>query len=144
MKRGLALLLLLALAAGLHATPADWRLSPREVRDGVKAVVTVQLEALQREDFRAAYALASRGIRQQFRLPVYERMIRRGYGAMLRHRRAETGVVQDNGDGLATLPVFIRPAEGATVRYRYHLVWEEEAWRVNGVMPEPPAAPGEI
>ncbi len=137
-------LLLAGLAAGLVAAGTDWRLSPRVVRDGVKAVVTTQLGAFQREDFRAAYALASRGIRQQFRLPVYKQMIRRGYAALLRHEKAETGVVQDNGAGLATLPVIIRPAEGVAVRYRYHLVQEDGVWRVNGVMPEPPAPKGEI
>ncbi len=99
---------------------------------------------MRREDFPAAYALASLGIKQQFRPPVYEQMIRRGYPALLRHRRAELGVVQDSGAGRAAVPVILHPAEGAKARYRYHLVREDGAWRVNGVMPEPAAAKGDI
>lgn len=124
---------ILSLAA---TAQADWRLSPKEVREEVKSVVASQLEAFQREDIPAAYAFAATSIRQQFRLPVYERMIRRGYAPLLRHARAEPGVVRDDGGAMAMLPVAVHVSDGRVVRYRYHLLREDGKWRVSGVMPD--------
>lgn len=133
---GIVVFALLGLAL---AARADWRLSPKDVRADVKAVVTSQLEAFRREDIPAAYAFAATSIKQQFRLPVYERMIRRGYAPLLGHARAEPGVVRDDGGAMAMLPVSVHVSEGQVVRYRYHLLREDGNWRVSGVMPDPAA-----
>jgi len=130
------------LAAGVRAA-GDWRLSPRDIREEVKSVVADQLRAFQREDIPAAYAFASSGIKQQFRLPVYERMIRRGYAPLLKHVRAEPGVVRDDGGAMAMLPVVVHGDDGQTSRFRYHLLREDGQWRVSGVMPEGDAPKGE-
>jgi hypothetical protein len=142
MKRWLAAVVLGL--AGVLPAAGEWRLSPREVRDEVKVVVAAQLEAFQREDFAAAYALAATGIRRQFRLPVYERMIRRGYAPLLGHDRADPGVVQDDGGAMATMPVIVRDREGRPARFRYHLLREDDGWRVSGVMPEKVERKGEM
>lgn len=149
LQRGYIAGMLLALAAagwsGASASAAErgWRMSPKEVREEVKAVVADQLEAFQREDFPAAYAFAAAGIRQQFRLPVYERMIRRGYAPLLKHERAEPGVVRDDGAAMAFLPVIVHDRDGKIVRYRYHLLREDGVWRVSGVLPEITVPKGE-
>lgn len=135
------------MALALWFAPAtrgsDWRLSPREVRDEVKLVVTDQLRAFQREDIAAAYALAASSIRQQFRLPIYERMIRRGYAPLLKHERADAGVVRDDGAAMAMLLVIVRDRDGRLIRYNFHLLREDGAWRVSGVLPEPTAPKAE-
>lgn len=139
MKAWCALLLgcLLAvtpLAASERATDAEWRLSERAVREAVRATVSAQLAALQREDFSAAYAWAAEGIRRQFTEPVFAAMIRRGYPELLRHESAELGVVRDSGDGRASVVATVRPERGPGVRYRYLLQLEEGRWRVAGVL----------
>jgi len=138
------LALFLGLLAGAGAAPGDWRVSPREVREEVKAVAVDQLRAFQREDFAAARALAATAIRQQFRPAVYERMIRRGYAELVGHARAEVGVVRDDGQGLALVPVIVHGGDGKVARFRYHLLREEGAWRVTGVLPEPRAPKGDL
>lgn len=134
---------LLVLLAFTPTARADWRLSPKDVREEVKSVVTGQLAAFRREDIPAAYAFASTSIKQQFRLPVYERMIRRGYAPLLGHAGAEPGVVRDNGGGMAMLSVSVRVPDGQVLRYRYHLLHEDGRWFVSGVMPESEAPKGE-
>lgn len=141
---GFLSLWLIGLGAATAAAAADgWRMSPKEVREEVKAVVADQLRAFQREDIPAAYAFAAASIRQQFRLPVYERMIRRGYAPLLKHARAEPGIVRDDGAAMAFLPVIVHDRDGKVVRYRYHLLREEGVWRVSGVLPEISAPKGE-
>jgi hypothetical protein len=145
-RRGWDVRILFLLLSGVMVAPwarADWRVSPKEVREEVKSVVSNQLAAFQREDIPAAYAFASTSIKQQFRLPVYERMIRRGYAPLLGHAEAQPGVVRDNGGGMAMLPVTVRVPGGAVLRYRYHLLEEDGRWSVSGVMPEGEAPKGE-
>ncbi|MCM2273872.1 MAG: DUF4864 domain-containing protein [Candidatus Didemnitutus sp.] len=126
---------LFALAATAAERPAEsqWRLSDRAVREAVRATVSAQLAALQREDLAAAYAWAAEGIRRQFTEPVFAAMIRRGYPALLRHEAAELGVVRDSGDGRASVVATVRPERGPSVRYRYLLQREKGRWRVAGV-----------
>jgi hypothetical protein len=137
------LILFLGLLGAAPAAPGDWRVSPREVRDEVKTVVGDQLRAFQREDFTAARALAAAAIQQQFRPAVYERMIRRGYAELVGHERAEVGIVRDDAQGLALVPVIVHVPGGKVARFRYHLLREEGAWRVTGVLPERAAPPGD-
>lgn len=138
------LALFLGLLGAAPAAPGDWRISPQEVREEVKGVVGDQLRAFQREDFNAARALAATAIQQQFRPAVYERMIRRGYAELVAHARAEAGVVRDDGQGLALVPVIVHARDGKVARFRYHLLREDGAWRVTGVLPEPRAPKGDL
>jgi hypothetical protein len=143
--------LLLAFAiAGLPAVrlgaQADdgFRIAPRAVREAVRATVEDQLAAFRAEDFARAYGLAARGLRRQFREEVFAEMIRRGYPALLVHRRAELGLVRDNRAGRARVEVAVSDARGRTERLLYQLVEEDAGWRVEGVVNLPPARPGDI
>lgn len=128
------LLAVTAAAAPERGSEAEWRLSDRAVREAVRASVSAQLAALQREDFAAAYAWAAEGIRRRFTEPVFAAMIRRGYPGLPGHVSAELGVVRDSGDGRASVVATVRPERGPSVRYRYLLQREEGRWRVAGVL----------
>lgn len=127
---GWACLATLALAA-----PAgEWRPSPREIREPVKAVVDAQLAAFRRVDFPAAYAWACAALQRQFPPELFAAMIRRGYPGLLRHQRADLGIVRDNQQGRAQVEVEVTPAQGDGQYYRYWLVREAGGWRVEGVV----------
>jgi hypothetical protein len=73
---------------GMRAAGPELRLSPKAIRDEVRAVVEGQLAAFRTGDFAAAHDFAATGIRQQFDVRWFTLLIRRGYPALLRHRRS--------------------------------------------------------
>ena len=140
----LPLLFVLLGALGLRAQEAaPAQLSAREVRDAVRTVVNAQLDALQQNRVEDAYAFAARGIRRQFPAPVFAAMIRRGYPALVAHARRDLGVVRDDRAGRAFVDVTVFDAKGRAARFRYQLVLERDAWRVEGVLPLRPAPRGD-
>ncbi len=144
--RGLAftLAMLVAALAVRAETPEGWRISPREIREGVRATVEGQLAAFERENFSAAYGFAAQGIRRQFSAAVFAEMIRRGYPALVRHARREIGLVRDNREGRAFVDVTVFDARGKAARFRYQLVEERDGWRVEGVLPIRAQTRGEV
>jgi ABC-type transporter MlaC component len=149
MRRLALTLFVLALAAFPSGLTADgtrpWgRLSPREIREGVRATVEGQLGALRAGRFEVAYEYAARGLRRQFTPAVFAEMIRRGYPALLAHQRAELALVRDNEAGRAVVDVTVFDARERPTRYRYQLVQERGGWRIEGVILVPPAARGDI
>jgi hypothetical protein len=143
-------LLVVVAVAGLAAVrlgaqgDEGFRLAPRPVRDAVRATAEGQLAAFRAGDFGRAYGFAARGLRRQFREEVFAEMIRRGYPALLGHRRADLGVVRDNREGRARVEVTLTDRDGRTGRLLYQLVEEDAGWRVEGVVTLPPARPGDI
>lgn len=119
------------------------RISPREIREGVRTTVEGQLGALRANRFEIAYEYAARGIRRQFSAAVFAEMLRRGYPALLEHKRAELGLVRDNGDGRAVVDVDVFDGAAKLARYRYQLVLERGGWRIEGVVLVRPAARGD-
>lgn len=148
MNTGLAcvfgLMLFLTGAVRAEQPGADWRLSPREIRDAVRQTVEEQLAALRQQDFGRAYQQASRGIRRQFPEAVFAAMIKRGYPALVRQVRAELGVVRDNRDTRAWVAVTVTDRLERSTDYRYYLVREGDAWRIEGVVGEERATRGDI
>ncbi len=136
--------LLLGLLAGAVAAEPEMRLSPKKVRDEVRAVVEAQLAALQAGDFAAAYELAARGIRRQFDERLFTVMIKRGYAPLLRPDQTDLGVVRDDGEGTAQIGVTVSDRQNRSTVYRYWLVKEGEAWRINGVVLEQRPPRGDI
>ncbi|HEY0863239.1 MAG TPA: DUF4864 domain-containing protein [Lacunisphaera sp.] len=134
--------LLLGLLAG--AAEPEMRLSPKKVRDEVRAVVEAQLAALQAGDFAAAYDLAARGIRRQFDERLFTLMIKRGYTPLLRPDQVDLGVVRDDGAGTAQIGVTVTNRQNRSTVYRYWLVKEGDAWRINGVVLEQRPPRGDI
>jgi ABC-type transporter MlaC component len=131
------------LTAGWAAEPA-WRISPKEMRDDVHAVVDAQLTALRSGDFAAAYALAARGIQRRFDERLFAAMMRRGYAPLLRASEADIGVVRDLRGEQAQVTVAVVDGRKENIVYRYWLVREDGKWRVNGVTAESAPAQGDV
>jgi hypothetical protein len=115
------------------AAEPELRLSPRKIRDEVRAVVEGQLAALQAGDFATAYGLAAQGIRRQFDERLFAAMIRRGYPALLRQDKTDLGVVRDNGADEAQVVVTVTDKLNRSMVYRYMLRKEAAGWRISGV-----------
>jgi hypothetical protein len=137
-------LLLLGLLAGAGAAEPEMRLSPKQVRDEVRAVVEAQLAALRAGDFATAYDFAARGIKRQFDAQLFAAMIRRGYAALLKPDQTDLGVVRDNGAGTAQISVTATDRQKRSTIYRYWLVKEDDVWRISGVMLEQRPPRGDI
>ena len=127
-----------------HAAGPEMRLSPKKVRDEVRAVVEAQLAALRTGDFATAYDFAARGIRRQFDERLFTVMIKRGYAPLLRSDKTDLGVVRDDGEGTAQIGVTITDRQIRSTVYRYWLVKEGDAWRINGVVLEQRPPRGDI
>ena len=129
------ILLLLCLAVTVGAEPLH--LSSKEVRKGVLEVVDAQLTAIHEGKYDAAYALASVNIQRQFSELLFERLIKRGYPALARHARAETGLVRDDSEGRAEVVVSVYDGQDRQTDYRYLVVRQGDEWRINGVVAAP-------
>jgi len=127
-----------------NAAEPEMRLSPKPVRDEVRAVVEAQLAALRSGDFATAYDFAARGIKRQFDLRLFAAMIRRGYAPLLRPGETDLGVVRDDGKGMAQVGITATDAQKRSTVYRYWLVQEDGAWRISGVVLEQRPPRGDI
>lgn len=125
------------------ASESDWRVSAKETRDAVHAVVEAQLAALRAGNFKAAYALASREIRARFDERLFAAMMRRGYAPLLRVSQPDLGVVRDQQGERAQMTVSLPDGYGRTIVYRYWLVKESDGWRIHGVTVEQLPARGD-
>lgn len=130
--------------ASLDAAEPEMRLSPRKVRDEVRAVVEAQLAALHAGDFATAYDFAARGIKRQFDVRLFAAMLKRGYSALLKADEHDLGIVRDDGEGTAQLTVTVTDALKRHTVYRYWLVKEDDAWHISGVMLEQKPPRGDI
>ena len=137
-------MLLLGLLAGARAAEPEVHLSPKKVRDEVRAVVEAQLAALKSGDFGTAYEFAARGIRRQFDERLFAAMIRRGYAPLLKPDKTELGLVRDDSGGTAQVSVTVTDRQKRSTVYRYWLAKEEEVWRISGVMLEQRPPRGDI
>ncbi len=138
------LTLFCGLLFGASAAEPELRLSPKKIRDDVRAVVETQLAALRAGDFAAAYELASVGIKEQFDVRLFAAMMRRGYPTLIQSKEAELGVVRDRGGKLAQITVSMLDRQKRTIVYDYWLVEEAKGWRVNGVVLEQGSPRGEF
>lgn len=136
--------LLLGLLAAVRAAEPEMRLSPKKVRDEVRAVVEAQLAALRAGDFATAYDFAARGIKRQFDERLFGAMIRRGYAALLKPDQTDLGVVRDDGAGTAEVSVTATDRQKRSTVYRYWLVKEDDVWRISGVVLEQRPPRGDI
>ena len=141
---GLGLIWLAGLLASGNATEPGLRISPKKVRDEVKAVVGAQLAALRKGDFEAAYGFAAEGIRRQFDARVFGAMLKHGYEPLTRHRKADLGIVRDDGEGTAQVDVTVTDSMNRSTVYRYWLVQQGQDWRISGVVLEQKPPHGDI
>lgn len=127
----------LTMAANAQERVDPWRLSSKETRDVVRRTVEAQINALRAGKFAEAYEFAASGIRRQFTPPVFAAMLKRGYPAILDHRRFEAGMVRDDRDRRAQVVYTFIGARETEQRYRYTLVRENDRWLIEGVVPAP-------
>lgn len=133
--RGILVLVLGACvgAAGLFAAEhAVLPASKPEVRREIVAVIEAQLAAFRAGDPRRAHSYASAELRAQKPLKVFAAIVRENYPEIWRNRRAECGLVRDDGE-IATVAVHLVGAEGEAT-YDYTLVKERAGWRISAVL----------
>ena len=121
----------LVIVAGAAVAPAQTE--DAAIRAATDLVMR-QLEAFRRDDFEAAYALASREIRKIFDRGAFERMVRNGYPEIAQSAAAEVEASRQTGDGQVYLRLRIRGANGRSVEAVYEMVREGREWKVNGVI----------
>lgn len=127
--RALAVLLL-ALAPAI--TSAQRAISPEDAR-AVREVIQAQLDAFQRDDGEAAFALATPGIREVFGdAATFLDMVRRSYAVVYRPRSVqfeEPLLV----DGELIQPVSLTDADGRAWIAIYPMQKQPDGrWRTNG------------
>jgi hypothetical protein len=122
-----------ALLAGLLALAAAAAPRAGEPADGIRAVITAQLEAFQRDDFAHAFTFASPMIQGIFGTPEnFGRMVRNGYPMVWRPAEVEMGGLNSFG-GRLYQDVILRDGSGRYYVAEYEMIEVEGAWRINGV-----------
>lgn len=100
-------------------------------------VVQAQMEAFQRDDFDAAYALNSSGLQRLWERRSWERMVRKAYPEIA--APAAVRVLDTfEGPGERYERIRVVGANGKVVDALYKLIEEGNAWRVDGVVTQPP------
>ncbi len=122
-----------ALAVFLAVSIAGAQTDDAAIRAATDLVMR-QLEAFRRDDFEAAYALASREIRKIFDRAGFERMVRSGYPEIAQSVAADVEASRQTGDGQVYLRLRIRGANGRSIEAVYEMVREGREWKVNGVI----------
>ena len=123
---------IVALALGGEASA-----QPAEVVRAVSEPITRQLEAFRRDDYDAAYVLASSGVRQEFDRQEFERMVKGGYPEIARSTFAFVSRTETGPDGHVLAHVKIQGANGNSIEALYDMVQEGDGWRINGVVTRP-------
>lgn len=119
----------------LFVTPTasqPFRRSSADVRREVIGVVESQFTAFKDGDYARAYSFAAAGIQQQFNVTAFERMVKNGYPIIANWHAVSFGEMQDNGRE-AVLVLSVQGRGGRTRFFRYMLIREADAWRINGV-----------
>ena len=96
-----------------------------------------QLEAFRRGDYEAAYTFAAQSIRQLFDRESFERMVKTGYPEIARSAAATVNQATIAPNGHAYLIMKIRGANGSRIEAIYEMVWEDNRWKIAGVVSRP-------
>ena len=126
-------LAMLAMAPALGAGPARAQQDLKAAADAVLG----QLDAFRRGDYDAAYTFASEGIRQIFNRESFEQMVKTGYPEIARSAAATVNQATIAPNGHAYLIMKIRGANGSRIEAIYELVWEDNRWKIAGVVSRP-------
>lgn len=128
-----------ALALGLVAlrgAETDMKASKPEVRKQIVATIDAQLAAFRAHDVTKAYTYADAALRAQKPLPVFTAIVRTNYPEIWTNKRAEYGIVRDDGT-VANVLVHVFGADGDT-SYDYELAKQDGTWRIHGVLRHEP------
>lgn len=97
----------------------------------IREAITRQLDAMNRADDAAAFAIASPAIQTMFQdAPTFMRMVQLGYPQVY-HSRGHRFLKLDTSDGRLIQRVLIE-SDAGTVVARYEMVEIDGAWRING------------
>ncbi len=131
MLRGVILgTLLLGMAAG-HVPAQEPGLDARA--EAIRSAITNQIEAMEADDFEAAFAYASPAIRRAIRsTAAFRRMVVRGYPMVWKPARVRFAGIEERG-GEAVQSVIVIDRQGALHVLDYAMVPGEDGWRINGV-----------
>ena len=132
--RGLVVALVILAVAPVFGTGAA-----RAQHDLKAAADTIlgQLEAFRRGDYDAAYAFASESIREIFDRESFERMVKTGHPEIARSAVATVRQATIAPNGRAYLTMKIRGANGGRIEAIYEMVWEDDRWKIAGVVSRP-------
>ena len=101
--------------------------------DGIRAVISAQIEAFRAGDMAGAFGFASDGIRQIFGSPdTFATMVERGYAMVIAPAEVQYLDLRDVGGGLAQR-VLIRDGAGVWHALDYLMVEQDGSWRIGGV-----------
>jgi hypothetical protein len=121
-----------ALAIALSVQSTRLQRERMEAARAARAVIRQQLAAFNRDDYRAAYGYAAPEIQEQFPLPAFRQMVRRGYPQIAHSRATAFGPARFHGSVVA-VPILVTGEDGMIARYIYLLRRVKEEWRVAGV-----------
>ena len=102
----------------------------------IQAVISQQLDALDKNDSSAAFAIASPKIQTLFQTAeFFIDMVERGY-PQLRHSRGHRFLKLDWVDGVLIARVLVDSDSGSVIA-RYEMIEIDGVWRINGCSLEP-------
>jgi hypothetical protein len=131
----LAVGLMIAIGS-LRGTDNALRASKPEVRREIVAVVEAQLAAFRAGDLRKAHGYASAELRAQKPLKIFVVIVQENYPEIWANKRAEFGLVRDDGaEATLLVHVFGRDSDAA---YDYTLARETAGWRIAAVLRHEP------
>ena len=131
--RTLCFALMTAFLALLFAGAAQAQSAADEAQ--IHDIIARQLDAIDRGDGSAAFALASPSIQTLFQGPeTFIDMVARGYPQLL-HARRHRFLKLEMMNGALTQRVLIDGEKGSVVA-RYEMIMVEGQWRINGCMLE--------
>ena len=123
---------------GQPPTPSpSLKISKESMRKELTQIIKSQLAAFRDEDYVTAYTFAAAGIKAQYPLAAFERMVKTGYPVIARFKSAEFGVVRDNGEE-AVVNVEVEGESSSVAHYQYFLRKENAGWKISGVVEEKP------
>jgi hypothetical protein len=116
-------------------TPLEATIRPSDpqLREEVTAVIRMQVAAFQTNDFAKAYSFAGQGIKSNFALAGFERMVTDGYSDIVKSKAVSFGTMLDTGPE-AIVEVMLENSRGDVSRYQYLMQREEAEWKVAGVV----------
>ena len=136
---GIALLVVVSGRAGAAGEQTS-RASKPEVRAEVVAAINGQLAAFRADDAARAFTFAAAELRAQKSLAAFVAIVRTSYPEIWANRRADFGIVRDDGArAMVTVQVYGRDAAAA---YDYTLKKEAAGWRIFGVVRHEPKQAG--
>jgi hypothetical protein len=125
--------LVASIAVTCHGWAEEMKPSEPKVKEALQSIVQKQLAAFRKNDFAAAYVFADDGIKTQFPLEAFAKMVKGGYPEIAKSASESFGITTDNGvDAVVIVRVVGDNKHAAT--FRYVLKFADKVWRVAGVV----------